>query len=81
MAETTGEEYRKGPEPYSSQTGQDKRGYRKLAAIDLSLNDGSVAGTDIVESLAEFCLDAELDSFRSHGPIDQGLSVGGGIEA
>jgi hypothetical protein len=81
MAETTGEEYRKGPEPYSSQTGQDKRGYRKLAAIDCPLDYLAVPGTDIVESLTEFGLDMELDSLRSHGPIDQGLSVGGGIEA
>ena len=52
-----------------------------LVADDCPLDYLAVPGTDIIKSLAEFCLDAELDSLRCTDPSIRDLVLGGGIDA
>src|SRR5689334_3803703 len=76
VAEFPREKHRKRAELQSALAREDKRGDRKLAAVELAGDDLAMAHADIVEPLGELGLELEVDIFDADRPVEQCLGIG-----
>ncbi|HEY6367670.1 MAG TPA: hypothetical protein VI585_23080, partial [Candidatus Binatia bacterium] len=60
---------------HASKPGQDKRGNRKLAAVELPGNDHAVARADVIETFGKARLEVKLNARRPDRSVKQSLGV------